>query len=501
MTWLGEDHNDRITHREAMTLPPVWYGVNKISGHCARLPLFIKRQLPRGGQDKATNHWAYEKLLVQPNAYQTADIFKQQVTGHALLWGNGRAAVVGDEILPLMPDRTATVMLGGFKVHITKPEKEDRLNLFESLEKNEQGMIAFMDSEVIHIQGFTFDGVEGLSMVGQMRRALGIPLEQEKHAYNQTKKGFVAKVMIEAPPGMFAKEADAKEWIAQFNKQHSSAENSGKAGLLRNGMKANVMSMSNSDSEFLEQRRFSRQDIALILGLDGMPGDGDSHSYNSKEMESLNYLDTGLAPWVCKWEMQVDTKILTSSERRRGYFSMFDLAELLRTDSKTQAEIHSIRIASRIQNPNQCREELGFNPYEGGDEYINPSITQATGTDSQRSDQNQAQNSQKEQKIVVSSLKRLIRRESRDVINGANKKDFCGWLDTYYSRWKTKLEEHFADLEIDPQLADEHCKESHSQLLEIAGLSTQENIKANVEQCVAGWEARAEEIGVCNAES
>lgn len=495
--WLGIEYSDRITPGQAMSLPPMWYGVNKISGHCARLPLFIKRQLSQGGQDRAVNHWAYDKLLTMPNGYQTADVFKQQITGHSILWGNGRAAIVGQEIIPLMPDRSATMMVGGMKMHVTKPEKEDRLNIYESLEKDNEGVIVFADSEVLHIQGFTFDGIEGLSLVGQMKRSLGIPQEQEKHAFNQTKKGFVAKVMVEAPPGMFTKEADAKEWIDHFNKSHSSAENSGKAGLLRNGMKANVMSMSNSDSEFLEQRRFSRQDIALILGLDGMPGDGDSHSYNSKEMESLNYLDTGLAPWICKWEMQIDTKILTPSERRRGYFSMFELSELLRTDAKTQAEIHSIRIASRIQNPNECREELGRNPYDGGEEFLNPAISQSAKREpetSEETDENEENESQKSAKLINSSIKRLFRREARDVINGANKKDFCGWLDTYYVRWQAKLEDHFADLEIDAELAASHCKESHKMLLEIAGESTVDNLKPNVEKCVASWESRSEEI-------
>jgi hypothetical protein len=104
------------------------------------------------------------------------------------------------------------------------------------------------------------------------------------------------------------------------------------------------------------------------------------------------------------------------------------------------------------------------------------------------------------EKLLVSSLKRLFRREARDVVNGANKKDFCGWLDTYYARWQTKLEEHFEDLELDAELAASHCKESHKMLLDIAGESTVEQLKANVEKCVESWESRAEQIGVCNVE-
>jgi len=400
------------------------------------------------------------------------------------MWGNGRAVIVNRgtpfaELIPLLPDRTGTVMMDGVKIHVTKPEKEDRLLLFESVMNDSQGTMMFLDSDVIHIQGFGFDGVEGLSMVSQMKRTLGIPTEQESHAYNQTKKGFVAKMIVEAPPGMLTKEADAKEWIDGFNKANSSSDNAGRAALLRNGMKATALSMSNSDSQFLEQRRFSRQDIVLMLGLDGMPGDGDSHSYNSKVMESLNYLDTGLAPWLCKFEMQVDDKLLTASERRRGFFSMFDLSELLRTDPKTQAEIHALRLANRVFNANECREELGRNPYVGGDEYINPAISQSDSAAEERADTN----------AVESQLKHMVRVESKRVIQHANDKNFLSWMDGWYSDWQSTLADKLEDLGLSRDAAEKHCAESKRQLIE-ATESKPDEFRNTLENCVNTWENR-----------
>jgi len=490
--WMEKLMSGRVSPKEAMQLPPMWYGVNKITGHCARLPLFIKREGRDGMREKATKHWAYDRLLLSPNQNQSADIFKQQVTGHAVLWGNGRAVVINKgqqdaELLPLMPDRTSSVMMNGRKWHVTKPEKEDRLPLFKSIEKEGyDGVLVFPDDEVLHVQGFGFDGVEGLSMVGQMRRALGIPISQEEHAFNQTQKGFAAKLMVEAPPGMFNKESDAKEWIKQFNDSHSSADNAGKAGLLRNGMKATVLSMSNDDAQFLEQRKFSRQDVALMLGLDGMPGDGDSHSYNSKEMEALNYLDTGLAPWICKWEMQVDLKILSMADRMNGYYSMFDLHELLRTDSKTQAEIHAIHIANRIKNPNQARYDLGLNPYKGGDTYENPSISPGVA--------GKPKEDTKSTEIAENVLRNMLRREARNAINGANRVDFCNWIDANYAKWEQKLVDCLSDLGIESAAAKIHCDESREMLLDVAGKSTETTLKTNVEACVSTWEDRVDAI-------
>lgn len=492
--WLADDYGSRVTAKQAMALPPFWYGVNKITGHCARLPVFIKRQLPNGGQDKQENHWAYGICLTRPNTYQTADIFKQQITGHAIMWGNGRAAIINPgtpnaEVIPMMPDRTGTIMMDGVKVHITKPDKNDRLPIFKSVMLDREGTVMFLDSEVIHIQGFGFDGVEGLSLISQMQRTLGIPTEQESHAYNQTKKGFVAKMIVEAPPGMLSKEADAREWIDGFNKANSSADNAGRAALLRNGMKATALSMSNTDSQFLEQRRFSRQDIVLMLGLDGMPGDGDSHSYNSKVMESLNYLDTGLAPWLCKLEMQIDDKILSASERRGGFFSMFDLSELLRTDPKTQAEIHSLRLASRVYNPNECREELGRNPYEGGDEYINPAISQANAAEADKATPEKKQQPAKTNAAVESQLKHMIRVEAKRVLQHAGDKNFLNWMESWYSDWETTLADKIEELGLDRDLATKHCCESKTQLIQATECKPEE-LRNKLDNCVKTWENR-----------
>ncbi len=492
LDWMGIESEGRVNARQAMALPPFWYGVNKITGHFSRLPVFVKRQLPNGGQDKQQNHWCYDLLLTRPNGYQTADVFKQQLCGHAICWGNGRAAIVNPgtpnaELIPLMPDKTASVMVDGIKIHVTKPDKEDRLNIFESILQDRNGTIMLLDSEVIHLQGFGFDGVEGLSLVAQMKRTLGIPTEQESHAYNQTKKGFVAKMIVEAPPGMLTKEADAKEWIEGFNKANSSADNAGRAALLRNGMKATALSMSNTDSQFLEQRRFSRQDIVLMLGLDGMPGDGDSHSYNSKVMESLNYLDTGLAPWLCKFEMQIDDKLLSASERRRGFFSMFDLSELLRTDPKTQAEIHALRLANRIYNANECREELGRNPYEGGDQYINPAISQAVESESQSDD------SDTENAAVRSQIRHMIRVESKRVLQHADEPNFLAWMDGWYTDWESTLADKLQEIGISRDAAQSHCQTSKNQLIQATECKPEE-FKKMLENCVKTWENRVDSI-------
>jgi hypothetical protein len=184
--------------------------------------------------------------------------------------------------------------------------------------------------------------------------------------------------------------------------------------------------------------------------------------------------------------MQVDLKILSMADRMNGYYSMFDLHELLRTDSKTQAEIHAIHIANRIKNPNQARYDLGLNPYKGGDTYENPSITPGTA--------GKPKEDAKSTSIAENVLRNMLRREARNAINGANRVDFCSWIDANYAKWELKMVDCLSDLGIESTAAKIHCDESREMLLDVAGKSTETNLKTNVEACVSTWEDRVDAI-------
>jgi hypothetical protein len=163
---------------------------------------------------------------------------------------------------------------------------------------------------------------------------------------------------------------------------------------------------------------------------------------------------------------------------------MFDLSELLRTDPKTQAEIHALRLANRVFNPNECREELGRNPYDGGDEYINPAISQAGSTERAEPDSGAAN------AAVESQLRHMIRVESKRVLQHADDKNFLSWMESWYADWEKTLADKLEELGVDRDLATNHCEESKKQLLEATD-SKPEEFKKTLENCVKTWENRA----------
>jgi HK97 family phage portal protein len=490
------DDPKRLTEEKAMNYAPVWYGVNKICGHVGYMPLFCYKRDPNGGANKAVTHPAYRLLKSRPNAYQTATQFKAQVNAHAILWGNGRAAIIRDgvtptELIPLLPDRTITVMVQGEKYHITKPDGDDRAMNFLDYQQGEK-YVVLHDRDVLHIPGFSFDGVAGVSLVEMAKRSLCLGMNAEKTSESQLSKGFAGTVFLEAPPGAFKTQKDAEQFLDWFSERHTGPEAAGIPGLLREGIKANVLQMSNADSQFLEQRKFQRQEAAMWLGLESILGDDSSVSYNSLEQKNLAYLSGCLMNWLVKWEQECDEKLLTETQKRNDtHYFKFQTAALLRADFQTTISSLSVAIASRIINPNEAREVLERNPYEGGDTFENPAIS----TGSPGGPDNQPKNPAKQAtKAIASRLEHLIGVEINRVTNATTQKNYCDWLDSYYDRWQINLTEAIESLGGSGELAAEHCKFSKDALLHVAGISTPDNLAPEVRVATANWKDRAQQL-------
>lgn len=515
LRWFGVDDetsNDVIGWKDSLSLPPVWYAHNKICGDVGMLPLDVKKRKGDGAINDE-RHDGYVVLREKPNDIQPPSVFKEQVMSHALLYGNGRAAVIRDmdrivELIPMLPDRTQTVVYDGKKLHITRPNLSDtkNRNLFDGFETSKDGYLVFDDADVIHITGFTFNGVEGLGLLQIAQSTLRAGVNATKHVDNQLKRGFRGKLLLEAPAGAFRDEGKAREFLDSFNKNESGPENSGKAGMLREGIKANALNMSNNDAQFVELMKFSRQDVGMLFGVESMPGDGESVSYNSLEQKNLAYL-AALDRWLVKWEEQCDIKLRTATQKRlRSHYFKFNRAAIYRTDLTTTMTALCNAITHRIMSPNEARAKIDMNPYEGGDAYENPAITpgsssqsdsedpsteaqdpQHTETEDNGSDSMQSANA----RALEETIRSLLDREANNAISGAKSKNFCDWIDRNYAKWECKLADKLEAIGLDRDIARIHCDESKADLLRVAEESTQETLLENVKKCVSNWKNRS----------
>lgn len=505
ISWAGfnwDVSSKRVGVKDTLGIPPAWYAHNKLVGDFGRLPIDVKRVEGQGSVSDL-EHDGYRLLREEPNKIQAPTTFKEMMLSHALLNGNGRAAIVRyrggvSEIIPMMPDKTWTLIYEGEKWHVYKPDDQSKKELFDVWDTDKNGYIVFSDADVLHLPGFSYDGIEGLGLLDLANLTLGTSLEAIRFQNQQTRKGFRGKLLLEAPVGALRRQEEAKDFIDQFNATEGGSENAGKAGLLREGVKANAVSMNNNDAQFVELQKFNRQDIGMLFGLEGMPGDGDSTSYNSLEQKNLAYL-AALDRWLVKFEEQCDMKLRTFQEKRqRSVYFKFNRGALLRTDLATTFEAFSKAIQNRIMNPNECRAKLDMNPYVGGDEFINPAIqstaeqlpdeVEDTPEDDTEDASEGTQN--RNNRAAEQMLRDLIKTEGNNAINAAAKVGFVAWISRNYTKWQSKLADKIEAIGLDRDLARIHCEESTQKLAKLAAEYGQKDLKNAVETEVKTWENR-----------
>lgn len=461
----------------------VWYGINTIAGDLGKMPLDIKRRLPGGGSETLTTDPRWKLLREESNSYQTADVFKEQIQGQMLGWGNGRSVILQEasrpvELIPMQPDRSWTCMVMGEKFHVTNPLEDDPVKFAEGIQQLVEdprtvpsNYYVFADRDVLHVQGYGLSGWSGLSVAGMLADVIGTDLQAQRYARNGMRKGFSGQILLNDSNNIFKNEDDAKKFLEAFRKEMTNEEKQEAIGMLRQGMTAEVMNMSNRDAQFLDQRKLSRQDIMLIFGLQHIPGDDSSVSYNSLEQKQLAYLASCLDRWLCRWELQCNMKLRTEAEKRaQQIYFKFNRRSWIATDAATTQQIFSGYIASEVYSPDEVRAKLDENPRPDGrgGEYGNPAINPQQSTE---------------------QLAYMLGVERNRVLAACDHKDgdFVGWLDKFYAKWHHTVIDALAkccDLETITDTFAGHKDE----LLEAAGKAhNTDELKTLVTEVVDKW--------------
>lgn len=497
-----EEGGDCCTLEQALSYAPVWHCVSKITGAFKIMPLNVLRYgTDRREKTVQEQHPGYKLMRWMPNSFQTPGVFKSQMMLHALLLGNARSYIARAsdspnapvmELIPLAPDRTVSGILKGEKVHIALVRKGDPIEKYFPLEKDQnERYVTFENWEILHIPGLGYDGISGYSLLGLARRSWSIGIGAEKQARKFQRKGYTGGLMLEVPENspQFRNEADAKEFLEAFRKQHEGSDpEKSTIGMLRGGIKANAINMSNTDAQFMELCIFERENAALQFCLEGILGDSSNASYNSLEQRNLVYRQSCLAPWTVSWEEESDVKLLSESERKRGFYFKFNDGALLRTEKQVTASIGSQLISSRVVNPNQVREWFDLNPYEGGDEYANPAIDKKVDNGA-----GGAANQPSDMKAAQAMLSNLISVEQKRITAATKSENFIDRMEDFYRGWEVKLADSIEKIGGDRDLASTHCNESRARLLK-ACECLPEQLMESVAKCVGSWQNRVQPL-------
>ena len=91
------------------------------------------------------------------------------------------------------------------------------------------------------------------------------------------------------------------------------------------------------------------------------------------EEETIAFLSNAIIPIITALEQEMDWKLLTSTDRRKGYKIRFNVNAMLRTSPLIQSQIIDTYLKDGAYTPNDAKRILGVPLVKGGDTVLLPS--------------------------------------------------------------------------------------------------------------------------------
>lgn len=362
--WTGM----RVSRKTALSISAIWRGGNLICRDVAKMPLHLYRRTGDGdnARERAKDHPAYPLLRRRPNGEMTAFIFWSTILSHAIFEGNGYAYIFrrGDgspeELLPMLPDRTAPLRVGGRLYYRTMVGHELR---------------TFPAEDVLHVKGFGYDGVIGYNLIDLAKESVGWQLGLRKYSATFFKNGSRASGVLMTPGRM---RGDAAANLQKsFEREHAGLDKVGRTILLEEGAKYVPITVTQDEAQFLESLEFGLLDVANWLCLaPHKVGHPSRTSFASLEAENQSHLDEAVDPWAVNIEQECDAKLLTEEQKENeDHFCEFNRNALIRVDFATKQDGLRSQIESGQLSPDEARahNNLGPRPDGLGGSYWMPS--------------------------------------------------------------------------------------------------------------------------------
>jgi HK97 family phage portal protein len=380
-----------VSEHTALNHSAVWACTTLLADVISMLPADVLR---REGENRVQQdgHPVARLLNDSANEEMPASVVRNTRLMHALLWGNGYSEAefngrgVPVSLWPLMPDRTEPYV--GFG--------EDRLRRLRYRSTIEGASVNLPPRRVLHIKGYSFDGICGVSPISVARQAIGLGVAMEefgsKFFANDAKSGgFVMH------PGKLS--AKAQQNITE---SFGPADEGGQGGLdnahkvkvLEEGAKFISTMIPPEDAQFLGSRNFQVAEIARIYRIPLIllqVIEGSTVWGTGIEQLLIGFVRNTLRPWIRREEEELGRKLLSEAERRAGFYIRFNLNALLQGDSAARAAFYTAMYNIRALTPNEIRSREDMNPYDEGDQFGGtPNSGEATGVGQSSQEDNNA---------------------------------------------------------------------------------------------------------------
>lgn len=355
-----------VSPDSAMRVSAVYAATRIIAESMASMPIAVYEK--KGDKrTKVDDHPISYLLNDAPNDNNTGFEYIEMGQAHMCLRGNcysridvsGRGELLG--LQPYHPDKVAP--------RYDKASKRFTYDI--------DGEVGVPASQVLHVRGFTLDGLLGVNPIELARESIGLAMAAEQVGAEAFAEGFVPPVVLEVAANADKPQRATyrKEWVELLRKRREGPP------VISGGMKLHTLRVSMADLQFLETRKFSVIEIARLFRVPPhMLADMAAATYNNVEQFSIEFVKYTLAPWIRRWEKRFQMSLLSEADLARGLYIKFNVDGLLRGDTKSRWEGYKIGREIGGLNGNEIRAMEDRDPYEGGEIFLEPLNMVPAGT-------------------------------------------------------------------------------------------------------------------------
>ena len=343
----------RVDHDVALTYSAVYRAVWVITMSIATQRVGLHRLDSEGRNVSVLDRPRY-KVFRRPNPEVSRAVFWATVVGHEVLTGNAFIFVVTDknripvEFWPIEPER----------VQVGRDKKTNR-KMYLIDNQTAQADFFGAGGNIVHVMGFSRDGLRGLSPIEKGAQGVGLGLAAEQYAGGMLGKGSAPGGILSTEQVLSPEEAEAAS--DRWDRFHSGSANAGKVAVFGKGTKWMSTKLSPGDAELIETRKFQVSDIERLFGLPPhlMFDIEKTTSWGRGIEEQGNaFVRYTLNPHTVVFEQAITDELLLD-----GVTFDFDASALMRGNFLQQVEASGALIRAGFE-PSSVLSFLGLPPIE-----------------------------------------------------------------------------------------------------------------------------------------
>lgn len=369
----------QISQGTAMAVSTVYACVTIRAQDVARCTPRLFYEKPKSGKREQIFDHDLVELFKKPNSQQSWFDFIEQTMGAYLLRGNGYAAKKGvskrghvDELIPINPD--AVLVLESINGQVFY--NVNRIGLWQIAQLAEFPP-TIADEDIFHLKGLSFNALVALSNIGNARDAIGVAMGLEQQASRWMKNGAQPSMVLESKKPLTRPTADRLK--KQFDDLKGGLQNTGETVVLEDGITAKEMQLKGTDIAFIEQRKFSVEDVCRFWRVP--PFKVGATEIRGIDIEEINndYVSGTIMPDLDRLERRLEFSFALTEQ---NISVSFDQRALLRSATKTRFANNRLGLGgASFLTINEVRAGEQLPAVPGGDVLYQPVNIAALGSD------------------------------------------------------------------------------------------------------------------------